>query len=138
MVTSAACELSFGAAPCGSHLNLKLHSTRRSGTNRGLLILSAIAPLLRHFRTHVPKGERSFDYLVGPSREGKRKRDAECLCGLRLTISSTLVICWTGSFRGFAPPGRLHKVVVEHGNDGDFRDYFRDAFISVTITNETT
>jgi hypothetical protein len=53
---------------------------------------------------------------------------------LRLTISSTLVICWTGSFPGFAPPGRLHKVVVEHGNDGDSRDYFRDAFVSVTIT----
>jgi hypothetical protein len=55
-----------------------------------------------------------------------------------LTISSTLVICRTGSFPGFAPPGRLHKVVVERGNDGDFCDYFRDAFISVTITNETT
>src|SRR5258705_4122498 len=40
MVTSAACELFFGAAPCGSHLNLKLHSTRRSGTNRVLLILA--------------------------------------------------------------------------------------------------
>jgi hypothetical protein len=24
-----------------------------------------------HSRTHVPKGERSFDYLVGPSQQGE-------------------------------------------------------------------
>ena len=86
-----------------------------------------------HFRTHVPKGQRSFDYLVGPSQQGKRKRDAECLCGFEIDDQLHLSDLWTGNFPGFAPPGRLHKV-VEYGNDGDFRDYFRDAFISVTIT----
>jgi len=31
MATSAARELFFGAAPCGSHLNLMLHSTLSLG-----------------------------------------------------------------------------------------------------------
>jgi hypothetical protein len=48
---------------------------------------SSLLPVISqegHFRTHVPKGERSFDYLVGPSQQGKRKRDAERLCGFEI------------------------------------------------------